>query len=82
MATSRSAAAQLRATIATVPGTYGVAGYLALGKRRADIKLTPAGDARGADAGAARAAAATLPREGLQSVDRPNDSHETCRRII
>ena len=47
METLRSAAAELRAGMATVPGIYGIHDDLALGKRHFEIELTPAGKAAG-----------------------------------
>ena len=65
METLRSAAAELRAGMATVPGIYGIHDDLALGKRHFEIELTPAGKAAGADSGTHRQAAALeLPRRG------------------
>ena len=45
--TLRSAAADLRAGMATIPGIYGIHDDLALGKRHFEIELTPAGKAAG-----------------------------------
>ncbi len=45
--TLRSAAAELRAGMATVPGIYGIHDDLAPGKRHFEIGLTPAGKAAG-----------------------------------
>ncbi len=45
--TLRSAAAELRAGMATVPGIYGIHDDLAPGKRHFEIELTPAGKAAG-----------------------------------
>ena len=44
-ATLRSAALDLRASMATVPGIFGISDDLALGKRHFEIELTPAGKA-------------------------------------
>ena len=45
--TLKSAAAELRAGMATVPGIYGIHDDLAPGKRHFEIELTPAGKAAG-----------------------------------
>ncbi|MCY3875958.1 MAG: efflux RND transporter permease subunit, partial [Rhodobacteraceae bacterium] len=45
--TLRSAAAELRAGLATIPGIYGIHDDLAPGKRHFEIELTPAGKAAG-----------------------------------
>ena len=45
--TLRSAAAELRSSMTTVPGIYGISDDLALGKRHFKIELTPAGEAAG-----------------------------------
>ena len=47
MDTLRSAAAELRSGMATVPGIYGIHDDLALGKRHFEIQLTPTGKAAG-----------------------------------
>ena len=47
METLRSAAADLRSAMATVPGIFGISDDLALGKRHFEIELTPAGEAAG-----------------------------------
>ena len=47
METLRSATAELRAGMATVPGIYGIHDDLALGKRHLEFELTPAGKAAG-----------------------------------
>ena len=47
METLKSAAAELRSGMATVPGIYGIHDDLALGKRHFEIELTPAGKAAG-----------------------------------
>ena len=47
METLRAAAADLRASMATVPGIYGISDNLALGKRHFEVELTPAGEAAG-----------------------------------
>ena len=45
--TLRSAAAELRSSMTTVPGLYGISDDLALGKRHFEVELTPAGEAAG-----------------------------------
>ena len=47
MATLRSAAADLRSSMSTVPGIFGISDDLALGKRHFEIEVTPAGKAAG-----------------------------------
>lgn len=43
----KKATAELRASIATIPGMYGISDSLSLGKRHFEIELTPAGKAAG-----------------------------------
>lgn len=47
METLRAAAAELKASMVTVPGIFGISDDLALGKRHFEVELTPAGEAAG-----------------------------------
>ena len=76
----QSAASEMKAFLATVPGVYEISDSLALGKRHLEIELTPAGEA----AGLTTASIGTQLRasfHGLE-VQRIQRDHEELRVMV